>query len=314
MAKHCLNNIEIQLVLRIGFLGTTLVTFLKAIWLQTIMARRKGRKRKASDESDEDTGPVNRVLGRKKKGLMLDSGSEEVQHSEEEKESKMKSRLKVEGAKSDPGSGRKGKILRCADSSEDENEVTGATPKAERMRKLEEMRNRVSAKKAKKKVKYSSSSSEASDDEGPGDEADEEDLPMWENEEAPPENVKVFVEDPEEKENSDLEGFVVSDGNEEADAKAGRLPDSEEEVTKKAAKSTREKRSSGKRRGNVGDLKLSDSEEDESIEASSSKAASRRTRSSVKKKGNSKQRKRAVKDKVLIGGSDDRSSSSEETE
>ena len=75
MAKHCLNNIEIQLVLRIGFLGTTLVTFLKAIWLQTIMARRKGRKRKASDESDEDTGPVNRVLGRKKKGLMLEKNS-----------------------------------------------------------------------------------------------------------------------------------------------------------------------------------------------------------------------------------------------
>ena len=107
------------------------------------MARRKGRKRKASDQSDEDTGPVNRVLGRKKKGLMLDSGSDEEEHSEEQKESKMESRLKVAGTKADPGSSRKGKILRCADSSEDENEGTGATPKAERMRKLEEMQSRI---------------------------------------------------------------------------------------------------------------------------------------------------------------------------
>ena len=272
------------------------------------MGRRKGGKRKAANESDEDTGPVNRVLGRKKKGMMLDSGSEE--HSEEEKDSKTKSRVKVEASKEEPGSGRKGKILRCADSSDDEHAIPEATPKAERMKKLEEMRSRVSAKKAKKKVRYSSSSRE-SDDQGPGDATDEENLPMWENEEAPPENAKVFVGDPEEKEDSDLEDFVVSDGNEEADLEAGRLPDSEGEAEKAA---TRKRRSSGRRRGNSGNLNLSDSEASGSIEAASSKAAARRTRSSVKKGGNSRERERGKKAKALISDTEDRSSSSEETE
>ena len=272
------------------------------------MGRRKGGKRKAANESDEDTGPVNRVLGRKKKGMMLDSGSEE--HSEEEKDSKTKSRVKVEASKEEPGSGRKGKILRCADSSDDEHAIPEATPKAERMKKLEEMRSRVSAKKVKKKVRYSSSSGE-SDDQGPGDATDEENLPMWENEEAPPENAKVFIEDHEEKEDSDLEDFVVSDGNEEADLEAGRLPDSEGEAEKAA---TRKRRSSGRRRGNSGNLNLSDSEASGSIEAASSKAAARRTRSSVKKGGNSRERERGKKAKALISDTEDRSSSSEETE
>ena len=116
-----------------------------------MVRRRKRGQRKASNESDEDTGPINRVFGGKKKGMMLDSGSE---HSEGEKENK--SRAKVEVSKEDPGSGRKGKILRCADSSDDETTIPEATPKAERMKKLEEMMNRVNAKKAKKKVRYSS--------------------------------------------------------------------------------------------------------------------------------------------------------------
>ena len=275
------------------------------------MGRRKGRKRKADDESDDDTGPVSRVAGRKKKGLMLDSGSEQEQHAEDGKGLKNENRLEVEARRADPGSGRKGKILRCADSSEEEVETAGVTPKIERMKKLEEMRSRMSAKKAKKKVRYSSFS-EASGDEGPGDEVDEENLPMWENEEAPPENAKVFVQDPEEKDDPDLEGFVVSDGNEEADAKAGRLPDSEEDETEKAA--TSKKGVSGRRRGNLGNLNLHDSDEDQSVEAASSKSASKGKGSSVQKKRTSRERKRATKVKALISDTEDRSSSSEESE
>ena len=266
-----------------------------------MVRRRKGGQRKASNESDEDTGPINRVFGGKKKGMMLDSGSE---HSEGEKENK--SRAKVEVSKEDPGSsGRKGKILRCADSSDDETTIPEATPKAERMKKLEEMMNRVNAKKAKKKVRYSSST----DDQGPGDSADEENLPMWENEEAPPEKAKVFVEDPEEKEDSDLEDFVVSDGNEEADAEAGRLPDSSDEGETRNKTATRKKGSSA-RRGNLGILNLSGSEASENVEASSS----RRTRSFVEKRENSRERKRRKKVKALISDTEKRSSSSEETE
>ena len=275
------------------------------------MGKRKGRKRKADDESDDDTGPVNRAAGRKKKGLMLESGSEEEQNTAGEKNLNMEKRLKNEATRADPGSGRKGKILRCADSSEEEVVTAGATPKVERMKKLEEMRSRLSAKKAKKKVRYSSSS-EASDDEGPGDEEDEENLPMWENEEAPPENAKVFVEDPEEKDDSDLEGFVVSDGNEEADAKAGRLPDSEEDETKKAASS--KKRVSGRRKGNLGNLNLHDSDQDESAGAASSKSAAKGKRPSVQKRKTSRESKRTTKVRALISDTEDRSSSSEESE
>ena len=265
-----------------------------------MVRRRKRGQRKASNESDEDTGPINRVFGGKKKGMMLDSGSE---HSEGEKENK--SRAQVEVSKEDPGSGRKGKILRCADSSDDETTIPEATPKAERMKKLEEMMNRVNAKKAKKKVRYSSST----DDQGPGDSADEENLPMWENEDAPPEQEKVFVEDPEEKEDSDLEDFVVSDGNEEADAEAGRLPDSSDEGETRNKNATRKKRSSA-RRGNLGIMNLSGSEASENVEASSS----RRTRSFLQKSKNSRERKRAKKVEALISDTEKRSSSSEETE
>jgi len=249
----------------------------------------------------------------RKKGMMLNSGSDEEDSGEgkEEKDLKTRSRVrKVEASKEEPGSCRKGKILRCADSSDDERAIPVPTPKAERMKRLEEMRSKRNAKKSKRKVRYSSSSG-SSDDQGPGDAADEENLPMWENEEAPPENAKVFVEDPDEKEDSNLQDFVVSDGNEEADMEAGRLPDSEDSETEKAA--TRKKRS-GRRKGNLGDLNHSDSEASDNIEAASSKAASRRTRSSVKEKVNSKERKRGKKAKALISDTEDGSSPSEETE
>ena len=234
------------------------------------MGRRRKRKA-AGDESDDE------VLGRKNKVLVLDSESEDGQ--KEGMDSKTTKRLKLENSKAGPVSGRKVKIVRCAESSEDEQEIPGATPKIERMKKLEEMRSRVSAKKAKKKVHYSSSS-EASD---PGNSADEEDLPMWENEEAPPEDAKVFVDDPKVNEDSDLEGFVVSDGNEEADAEAGRLPDSEDDETaaRSKAAATRRKRSAGKKRENS---------------------------------GKSKKRTSMGKAKAFMSDTEDNSSSSEETE
>ena len=150
------------------------------------MGRRRKRKAAGDESDDEDAGPVNKVLGRKNKVLVLDSESEDGQ--KEGMDSKTIKRLELGNSKvksqklgnskvksqklgNSKGRGRKVKIVRCAESSEDEQEIPGATPKIERMKKLEEMRSRVSAKKAKKKVHYSSSS-EASD---PGNSADEED-------------------------------------------------------------------------------------------------------------------------------------------
>merc|ERR1712013_814212 len=105
------------------------------------------------------------------------------------------------------------------------------------MGKLEEMKDKVIAKKSRKKIRYSSSNGE-SEEEGPGDSADEDDLPPWENEEAPPEDAKVFDDDDTaDKEESDLEGFVVSDDNEDHDDNAGKLPDSEDEETSARRKS-----------------------------------------------------------------------------
>ena len=248
------------------------------------MGRRRKRKAAGDESDDEDAGPVNKVLGRKNKVLVLDSESEDGQ--KEGMDSKTIKRLELGNSKvksqklgNSKGRGRKAKIVRCAESSEDEQEIPGATPKIERMKKLEEMRSRVSAKKAKKKVHYSSSS-EASD---PGNSADEEDLPMWENEEAPPEDAKVFVDDPKVNEDSDLEGFVVSDGNEEADAEAGRLPDSEDDETAAMSKAaaTRRKKSAGKKRENS---------------------------------GKSKKRTSMGKAKAFMSDTEDNSSSSEETE
>jgi len=58
----------------------------------------------------------------------------------------MKLRTKVEKVNS-PSKSRKKKILRCADSSDDNEVASTLTPKQERLKKLHEMKKRVTAKK-----------------------------------------------------------------------------------------------------------------------------------------------------------------------
>jgi len=115
----------------------------------------------------------------------------------------MKLRTKVE-EENTPSKSRKKKILRCADSSDDNEVASTLTPKQERLKKLHEMKKRVTAKKLHL---HSSSGSEASSDEALSD----ENLPMWKHEETlPPEEV-------EKKSDCDLSDFVVDDSCEGSD-------------------------------------------------------------------------------------------------
>jgi len=277
----------------------------------------------ASESDNDDVGPINRVVGGKKKSHILDSDCDEESFAGE-KVSKLKRKFKAKPDKADVCSGKKNKIKRCVDSSEDDQDVPEATPKEKRLKKLEEMKNKVIAKKSRKKIRYSSSS-EASEDEdpehsadekdipeatpkekrlkkleemrnkvvakksrkhiqysssngeseeeGPGDSADEDNLPPWENEEAPPEDAKVFDDDTADKEESDLEGFVVSDDNEDHDDNAGKLPDSEDEETSARRKSRTVKKKQKKVGGKDKVVKkralIEDSEEDGSNSAES---------------------------------------------
>ena len=277
----------------------------------------------ASESDNDDVGLINRVVGGKKKSHVLDSDCDEESFAGE-KAPNLKRKFKAKTEKSDVCSGKKNKIKRCVDSSEDDQDVPEATPKEKRLKKLEEMKNKVIAKKFRKKIRYSSSS-EASEDEdpensvdvkdipeatpkekrlkkleemrnkvvakksrkhiqysscngeseeeGPGDSADEDDLPPWENEEAPPEDAKVFDDDTADKEESDLEGFVVSDDNEDHDDNAGKLPDSEDEETSARRKSRTAKKKQKKVGGKDKVVKkralIEDSEEDGSNSAES---------------------------------------------
>ena len=99
-------------------------------------------------------------------------------------------------------SSKKRKIMRCKDSSDEENveNASVATPRAERVNKLLEMQKKI---QAKKKVSYDDSDS--SEDENWLQE-DEDSLPMWKHEEVPPEDVA----DNSESER-DMDDFIVND-------------------------------------------------------------------------------------------------------
>lgn len=113
-------------------------------------------------------------------------------------------------------------MLRCVDSSDEENVENSSvsTPKAERVNKLQEMRKKI---QAKKKVVYDSSNEESSDGKEWLEE-DEESLPMWDNEEAPPE------EKLEASDNSDLGDFIVEDEGADIDEKSQKLKKKEKRV------------------------------------------------------------------------------------
>ena len=225
----------------------------------------------ASESDNDDVGLINRVVGGKKKSHVLDSDYDEESFAGE-KAPNLKRKFKAKTEKADVCSGKKNKIKRYIDSSEDEKDIPEATPKEKRLKKLEEMRNKVVAKKSRKHIQYSSCNGE-SEEEGPGDSADEDDLPPWENEEAPPEDAKVFDDDAADKEESDLEGFVVSDDNEDHDDNAGKLPDSEDEGTSARRKSRTTKKKQKKVDGKDKVVKkralIEDSDEDATNSAES---------------------------------------------
>ena len=209
---------------------------------------RKARKEVVEESSEEE------MVVRKVQRKAVASSSEEAGASEKEEDPEKKKIKKVGGKRRLEGreeegtgevEGRKRKVVRCAESSDEEPATNGVTPKADRVRKLEEMRSKLSAKKGSKKVLYDTSSEE----EGPDPEVDEDDLPQWENEEAPPEGASsgedFLKDDPDDPDEQDLEGFVVDDDNEDGDVEAKRLPDSEEEDT---VEETGKKKKMSKRR------------------------------------------------------------------
>jgi len=145
------------------------------------------------ESSDEGPTPMKkRTLKR-----VLSSDSDGEQSCEIRREPRTSKRMKVPTEEVMPS--KKRKVLRCEDSSDEEN---AATPKAERVNKLLEMRKKL---QAKKKVKYDSSDNEASEVEDWLVE-DEDNLPMWENEEVPPQDV---VDESECEGNMD--DFIVDD-------------------------------------------------------------------------------------------------------
>jgi len=187
---------------------------------------------KLDDSSDEGPTPL------KKRALRPVSSDSDEECSNPRREMR-KRKSPVEEVLQ---SSKKRKITRCVDSSDEENvENSAATPKANRMNKLLEMRKKI---QAKKKVTYDTS--ESSEAEG-WLENDEDDLPMWENEEVPPEDVT----DGSETEGI-MDDFIVEDEDElEAVVKAKKkkvtvedaesesyhdLSDAEEKLKKKKRK------------------------------------------------------------------------------
>jgi len=168
--------------------------------------------------------------------------------SEEEPINSRRELRKRRGSNEDVAtSSKKRKMLRCRDSSDEENvensSVGVATPKAERVNKLLEMQKKI---QAKKKVSYDDTDS--TEDENWLEE-DEESLPMWEHEEAPPEDV------PDDSESEgNMDDFIVNDEedveimtfttkgkkkDEDSDNDHHDLSDAEQKILEKKRKNTR---------------------------------------------------------------------------
>ena len=134
---------------------------------------------------------------------------------------------------------KKSKIRRCLDSSDEENVDSNVgeikTPKAEREKKLQELRRKV---KNKKGLYSSGDESDVNDDDCP-DESDEEDLPMFQHEDVLPEEAESD-DDPD----NDLDGFVVDDNVVEMEQgnESEEESEEEEEVKQKKRKSKRIKK------------------------------------------------------------------------
>ena len=131
--------------------------------------------------------------------------------------------------------GRKKKIRRCAESSDEENlepeSKVVMTPKAARELKLKDLKRRVQAKKGL----YNSSEEDDMDEEELGlNSEDEDNLPMFENEEELPEEALSGPAD-EGQDQSDLDDFVVNDDvvemDENGDGHSEEVSTSDEDYT-----------------------------------------------------------------------------------
>merc|ERR1719186_1475951 len=174
-------------------------------------------------ESSDDEGPT----PMKKRMLRPVSSDSEV---EEPKSINRKMRKRKVENDNLVESSKKRKILRCADSSDEENVENSSvsTPKAERINKLQEMRKKI---QAKKKVVYDSSNEESSEEDQEWLVEDEDKLPVWENEEAPPEEKLEEVDD------EDLSDFIVEDDDkdpEELGDQEGSTDEDKPKIKKKS--------------------------------------------------------------------------------
>merc|ERR1719186_1596467 len=138
-------------------------------------------------ESSDDEGPT----PMKKRMLRPDSSDSEVEEPKSINRKMRKRKVEIDNLVE---SSKQRKILRCADSSDEENVENSSvsTPKAERINKLQEMRKKI---QAKKKVVYDSSNEVSSEEDQEWLVEDEDKLPVWENEEAPPEEKLEKVDD-----------------------------------------------------------------------------------------------------------------------
>ena len=175
------------------------------------------------DSSDEEIATPSR-LGKKRR-VLSDSDSDEGSGNKENFPIVSSS---VDGhveRKPEPSK----KIRRCVDSSdEDSNSNVGVatlTPKAQREKKLHELKRKMQSKKGL----YISSDD---DDEGesslPMNSEDEDALPMFQHENAPPEEADS---DDKEDIDGDLDDFVVDDDHVEMEDNQDESEESEEENT-----------------------------------------------------------------------------------
>jgi len=151
----------------------------------------------AEKEESSDEGPTPM-----KKRVLRPVSSDSEEESIKSRRELRKRKDPIEDV-STTSSSKKRKMLRCRDSSDEENVENSsvATPKAERVNKLLEMQKKI---QAKKKVRYDDNDSSEGEN---WLEEDEESLPMWKHEEVLPEDVP----DDDAESEGNMDDFIVND-------------------------------------------------------------------------------------------------------
>ena len=211
--------------------------------------------------SDEDIATPSR--SGKKRRVLSDSDSDEGSGN---KENFPNISSRDDHVESKPKSSKK--IRRCVDSSDEEDSnsnvgVATLTPKAQREKKLHALKRKVQSKKG---LYISSDEYDEGESDSPINSEDEDALPMFQHEDAPPE--EAGSDDNDEDIDGDLDDFVVDDDHVEMEDNQGESEESEseEEITNvEASKRARRKSNSKKRsRRAVKKSKLKSEEENDS--------------------------------------------------